>query len=176
MNLALVLLGCAVSASAIANSDAASCANIKPDNPIYSEVPKGFALVPPCPHLGEIDQDYYFEGEATINGHIRYQDTYTFGPIAKFVVDEKSKALVPFGDRSLRISTWNINESLAIAVEAFHLPALKGKGRNCWVAPSSVRVKAIWVAGGGNDASGTYLTKFTVLSVGKFVACKAETD
>jgi hypothetical protein len=175
MKLILMFICCTLSFSAIANSGTLACTNIKPDSPLAKQIPKNFALTTPCPKTGEVGiapEEYRFIGDATITGYVHYEDTDPYGQHARFEADEKSKSFLPFGATDFKIHSSNIFESKAVAVKAFHLPALKGKGKNCWTAPTSIRVKAIWVSDGDTDASGNYLTEFTVINVGKFVACK----
>jgi len=176
MKLILIFICCALSFNAIANSGTQACANIKPDSPLANQIPKNFALTTPCPKTGEVGvapEEYRFIGDATITGYVRYEDADPYGQHARFEADGKSKPLLPFGATDFKIHSWDIVESRSVAVKAFHLPALNGKGNNCWIAPTTIRVKAIWVSDGDTDASGNYLTEFTVINAGQFVACKA---
>ncbi len=94
---------------------------------------------------------------------------------ATFYVDKESLVLLPEGIKGFRLDGYSAG-GLEGTVSRFHLPPLQGKGKNCWGAPATIRVTRIYYLSTGSDDAGEYLPAYSVLHVGTYTKCVAETD
>jgi hypothetical protein len=157
-------------------NDPGACVHVAPSELFNGKVPTGFVLVKPCTGAKDGVQgvsSYFFRGEATISGIVRYEETVTFGPWAEFNADLASRHFLP---EQIFVFDLDRTKSRVATKEAFGFPELQGKGRNCWQARATIHIKDISSINDDTDNSGNSVERYKVIKIGKYTPCKAETD
>jgi hypothetical protein len=147
----------------------------EPDSQLYKKYPTttpphgGFRLAPPCPgaHADAYQYTVTLAGDETYKGTVVYEDTRG-GEELTFQTDMEGGRVFKFGGNGF----YPMHAINTGAGDLFNLPALQGKGLNCWVAQATVRVFMVVENREENSLEGDYLTEFAVPEVGEFQPCQ----
>ena len=116
---------------------------------------------------GDATGNFYFKGEYVIVGDVTREENSVLGDYLTFS-GPKIKSLAPFYESSVSFRFENNQE----AFFRFKTPKLSRK-HPCWTTKAKIVVTDLYVLiDGGTDFMGNYPTKYRILDIGKYKACK----